>query len=154
MEHGTFAILATLFLTTAAPLGTGFQFTPTKRTEHEYILASHIRAYILEQGLKPALPSYTLDPVRSQELAAAHNSLLPSHPRHFTGLFPRGGARNPNLQVVITHASHVCCQPFSSPEPLALICNEPRDQERRALGTRMAVVWTSTKNKWNAQNAI
>ena len=151
MEHGTFAILATLFLTTATLLGTGFQFTPTKRMEHEYILASHIRA-----GFKtcPPRPSYTLDPVRSQELAAARNSLLPSHPRHFTGLFPRGGARNPNLQVVITHASHVCCQPFSSPEPLALICNEPRDQERRALGTRMAVVWTSTKNKWNAQNAI
>ena len=37
MEHGTFAILATLFLTTATPLGTGFQFTPTKRIEHEYI---------------------------------------------------------------------------------------------------------------------
>ena len=44
MEHGTFAILATLFLTTATPLGTGFQFTPTKRIEHEYNLASHIRA--------------------------------------------------------------------------------------------------------------
>ena len=44
MEHGTFAILATLFLTTATPLGTGFQFNPTKRIEHEYILASHIRA--------------------------------------------------------------------------------------------------------------
>ena len=34
------------------------------------------------------------------------------------------------------------------------ICNEPGDQERRALGTRIAVVWISTKNKWNAQNAI
>ena len=48
MEHGTYAILATLFLTTATPLksemGTGFQFTPTKRIEHEYILASHLRA--------------------------------------------------------------------------------------------------------------
>ena len=109
---------------------------------------------MLEQVLKPALPSYTLDPVRSQEPAAAHNSLLPSHPRHLTGILPRGGARNPSLQVVITHASHVCSQPFSSSEQLALICNEPGDQERRALGTRMAVVWTSTKNKWNAQNAI
>ena len=38
------------------------------------------------------------------------------------------GARNPNLQVVITHASRVC-------------------------GQQPALVWTSTKNEWNAQNA-
>ena len=53
MEHGTFASLATLFLTTAAPLGTGFQFTPTKRIEHEYILASHI---IIRAGFKTCPP--------------------------------------------------------------------------------------------------
>ena len=55
MEHGTCAILATLFSTKATPLksqmGTGFQFTPTKRIEHEYILAS-----ILEQVLKACPP--------------------------------------------------------------------------------------------------
>ena len=38
------------------------------------------------------------------------------------------GARNPNLQVVITHTSHVCMQP--------------------------AFVRTSTKNEWNVQKAI
>ena len=36
------------------------------------------------------------------------------------------GDRNPNLQVIITHTSHVCSQH----------------------------VWTSIKNEWNAQNAI
>ena len=40
------------------------------------------------------------------------------------------GARNHNLQVVITHASHVCSQ------------HEP------------AFVWISTKNEWNVHNAI
>ena len=39
------------------------------------------------------------------------------------------GARNPNLQFVITHASYVCSQ-------------------------HSQLVWTSTKDVWKAQNAL
>ena len=67
---------------------------------------------------------------------------------HRSSLRATRGARNPNLQVVITHASHVCSQHSFILVPRA--CRFLVKLSRVALGTRM----TSTKNEWNAQNPI
>ena len=66
-------------------------------------------------------------------------------------LWAARGARNPNLQVVITHASHVCSQHSFGLNLVPRVFGLSDQKARRLdLGTRL----TSTKNEWNAQNAI
>ena len=58
-------------------------------------------------------------------------------------------AHNPNLQVVITHAWHVCSQ-HSFGLPLNLVPRGFGLSRQKTLDTRS----TSIKNEWNAQSAI
>ena len=95
--------------------------------------------------LNPAVKGMTLE----DDVSCGNTNFKWRYDRdHRSSLRATRGARNPNLQVVITHASHVCSQ-----HSFILVPRARRflvKLSRVALGTRM----TSTKNEWNAQNPI
>lgn len=89
---------------------------------------------VVDEGHRMKNHHCKLTQILNTHYAAPHRILLTGTPLQVQMtviLQATGGAHNPNLQFVITHALHIQCT-FMKP----------------------AFVWSSTKNEWNAQNAI